>query len=184
MQAQQPMRLHDDPVTQTTDEASTNKPASSSATTSTTSPNISSQPAAGTESVQPRSRKRKMSPSTKQDALPPPPGPPTHPFPIHGMPNLLPPPHALMHPGPHAHIIYGYPPQMHPGGPDFSTGGAPPPMIPPQPPQPTANDSMSHSPDDGDHDDPSKNGGRILSTNKRAEQNRKAQRAFRERREQ
>ena len=56
-------------------------------------------------------------------------------------------------------------------------------MIAPAPPQQPANESMSHSPVDGD-DDPSKNGGRVLSTNKRAEQNRKAQRAFRERREQ
>ncbi|CDO75667.1 hypothetical protein BN946_scf184941.g20 [Trametes cinnabarina] len=69
---------------------------------------------------------------------------------------------------------YGYPPP--PG--DFTPGGMPPhqgpiPGHPGPPPQPPQEQQRSGS-----------SGGRTLSQSKRAEQNRKAQRAFRERREQ
>ncbi|KAH9847157.1 hypothetical protein C2E23DRAFT_714874, partial [Lenzites betulinus] len=78
-----------------------------------------------------------------------------------------PPPHLMGHP-------YPYPPP--PG--DFTPGGMPPhPQGPPVPghpgPMPQQEPRASSS-----------GGGRTLSQSKRAEQNRKAQRAFRERRDQ
>jgi hypothetical protein len=76
--------------------------------------------------------------------------------------HVLPPPHALMHPIPG----YSYPPA------DYTPGGLPPGQ--PQPPPPSGPLQPPHSPGSG----------RTLSQSKRAEQNRKAQRAFRERRDQ
>lgn len=84
------------------------------------------------------------------------------------LPSLQPPPpphlhHMLMHPLPPG---YAYAPP--PG--DYSPGGIPPAIASPTP-QPT--DATANSA-----------AGRALSNSKRAEQNRKAQRAFRERRDQ
>ncbi|THU95360.1 hypothetical protein K435DRAFT_576340, partial [Dendrothele bispora CBS 962.96] len=84
-----------------------------------------------------------------------------------------PPPHALMHP---MAPPYPFPPP--PAG-DYTPAGLPPPPPPPAPtaqpgePQQSAQSSPGTAP-----------GGRVLSNSKRAEQNRKAQRAFRERRDQ
>ncbi|EIW63423.1 uncharacterized protein TRAVEDRAFT_114200 [Trametes versicolor FP-101664 SS1] len=82
-----------------------------------------------------------------------------------------PPPHLAAH-----HMAYPYPPP--PG--DFSPGGMPPPHPGPPPPghlgappQPQTDEQLA-----------SGSGSRTLSQSKRAEQNRKAQRAFRERRDQ
>jgi len=83
---------------------------------------------------------------------------------------MLPPPHALMPPGmghPPPPPMYQYAP------PDYS-----------QPPPPHPHPEQVLNGDDPDLDDSPKNGGRQLSQSKRAEQNRKAQRAFRERRDQ
>ena len=78
--------------------------------------------------------------------------------------HVLPPPHALMHP------LSGPLPPGYPYGPpaDYTPGG-----MPPNPPH-----QNSQSPPPGSAS------GRALSSSKRAEQNRKAQRAFRERRDQ
>ncbi|KAJ3831110.1 hypothetical protein F5878DRAFT_636413 [Lentinula raphanica] len=83
------------------------------------------------------------------------PSPPPH------LQHVLPPPHALMHPLPPGFTY------AHPG--DYTVAG-----LPPLPP--------SAQPSDGPA--ASQNAGRPLSSSKRAEQNRKAQRAFRERRDQ
>jgi hypothetical protein len=107
-----------------------------------------------------QSRKRKTPPSA--------PPPPQHPPPpgIH-LGQMLPPPHALMPPG------MGHPPMYQYAPPDYAQ---------PPPPHPHGDPSL-----DGQDMDPNgspKSGGRQLSQSKRAEQNRKAQRAFRERRDQ
>ncbi|TBU61665.1 hypothetical protein BD310DRAFT_776434, partial [Dichomitus squalens] len=88
---------------------------------------------------------------------------------------MHPPPHMAGHPMPHPYAPYPPPPG------DFSPGGMPPhPGAPPPghpggpPPQ-----QQQEQPRSG-----SASGGRTLSQSKRAEQNRKAQRAFRERRDQ
>ncbi|KAI0745986.1 hypothetical protein C8Q76DRAFT_596162, partial [Earliella scabrosa] len=83
-----------------------------------------------------------------------------------------PPPHLAGHPMP-----YPYPPppgDFTPGGMPPPHPGAPPPGHPggPPPPPPQPDQARSNS------------SGRTLSQSKRAEQNRKAQRAFRERRDQ
>ncbi|KAF4621161.1 hypothetical protein D9613_000615 [Agrocybe pediades] len=85
--------------------------------------------------------------------------------------HVLPPPHALMHsiPGP---LPPGYP--YAPA--DYTPGGLPPPGLPIQPQQQQQQPQQSQS--------PPPSGQRTLSSSKRAEQNRKAQRAFRERRDQ
>lgn len=75
--------------------------------------------------------------------------------------HVLPPPHTIMHQLPPGAM----PPYQYA---DYSPGGMPPP-----PPNPQADQSGSAS-----------SGQRALSSSKRAEQNRKAQRAFRERRDQ
>ncbi|CCM05068.1 uncharacterized protein FIBRA_07274 [Fibroporia radiculosa] len=122
-----------------------------------------------------RSRKRKTPPSAHPDSQqpthgpPPPPGPPIPPPGMHHPPGmLLPPPHALVPPphlgGPPIPHGYQYPPT------DYSPGGMP----PPPPPLPLQDGQSS----------PGGSSGRTLSQSKRAEQNRKAQRAFRERRDQ
>ena len=108
------------------------------------------------------SRKRKSPPTAQEQQHPPPPPPVLHQPPPGVMPP--PPPHSLMHP-PHMGppLPYQYIPQ------DYTPGG----LTHPPPPPPGA-----PSPDQ------SQQGGRTLSQSKRAEQNRKAQRAFRERRDQ
>jgi hypothetical protein len=101
------------------------------------------------------SRKRK-SPSSTDPPPPPPPPPPQQ------MLHHLPPPHAMIHP------MQGGPMPPHYPYADYTPGG-----MPPNPPQ----DPSQQSPT-------SAASGRALSSSKRAEQNRKAQRAFRERRDQ
>ncbi|TFK22592.1 hypothetical protein FA15DRAFT_595891 [Coprinopsis marcescibilis] len=116
------------------------------------------------------SRKRKSPSSTsaaeQQQAPPPPPIP-------QPMQHVLPPPHALMHPP--------LPPGQLPPGfayapVDYTPGGLPP-GVPPPPPPPSQQ-ALDQGRGSGSA------GGRTLSSSKRAEQNRKAQRAFRERRDQ
>jgi len=108
-------------------------------------------------------RKRKSPPSVnpteqhppqQQQQLPPQP-----------MLHHLPPPHAMIHP------MQGGPLPPHYPYADYSPGG-----LPPTPPQPSQDPSQQSS--------SSTAAGRALSSSKRAEQNRKAQRAFRERRDQ
>ncbi|KAI5121579.1 hypothetical protein M0805_000758 [Coniferiporia weirii] len=97
----------------------------------------------------------------QQQQMPPP--PPPHAYP-------LPPPPGSVYPPPTMQYTYG-----HPTGQDYTSGGMMPPggmMQGPPPPQ------------QQDGSDQRGNPNRQLSTSKRAEQNRKAQRAFRERRDQ
>ncbi|KAI0675190.1 hypothetical protein C8Q78DRAFT_1150784 [Trametes maxima] len=138
----------------------------------------------------PRTGRKRKSPATAptETGPPPPPGPPNPGAPMHHPPppgtippHALPPPHTLIHPPPPhlaAHPMpYPYPPP--PG--DFTPGGMPPhPGVPPPPGHPGA---PPQSPDQQQRAG-SASGGRTLSQSKRAEQNRKAQRAFRERRDQ
>ncbi|KAJ4468159.1 hypothetical protein J3R30DRAFT_3559732 [Lentinula aciculospora] len=105
----------------------------------------------------PASRKRKTPPPSEQQPLPP---PPPH------LQHVLPPPHTLMQPLPPG-FIYAHPPP--PG--DYTVGGMSPPGPPPQ--------SQA-----GEASVANQSASRPLSNSKRAEQNRKAQRAFRERRDQ
>ncbi|KAI0779396.1 hypothetical protein C8Q74DRAFT_689099 [Fomes fomentarius] len=131
----------------------------------------------------PRASRKRKSPATAptDTGPPPPPGPPNpaamHPPPGTIQPHALPPPHTLMHPPP-PHLAghpmsYPYPPP--PG--DFTPGGMPPhPGPPPGPP--------GGLPLQAQQDQRANSAGRTLSQSKRAEQNRKAQRAFRERRDQ
>lgn len=129
------------------------------------------EPPPGTQAASKPSRKRKT-PPTAQEAQPPPPPPPPgmHPPPPGVMP---PPPHSLMHP-PHLGPPPGMPYTYIPHG-DYTPGGM---THPPPPPPPAGVPSPEQqSPQSG-------SSGRPLSTSKRAEQNRKAQRAFRERRDQ
>ncbi|KAH9485319.1 hypothetical protein JR316_0002227 [Psilocybe cubensis] len=99
-------------------------------------------------------------PSTQQQQQPQPPQ--IHP---------LPPPHALMHPmAPPLPPGYSYAPA------DYTPGGMPPGIPMPQQQQ-QQQQHQSQSP-------PPSSSTRALSSTKRAEQNRKAQRAFRERRDQ
>lgn len=125
-----------------------------------------------------QSRKRKTPPSSAPGPPPPPqpqpqpphqhPPPPPPPPGIH-LGQMLPPPHALMPPG------MGHPPMYQYAPPEYA-----------QPPPPPGEASQQPLNGDGTDlsEDPSKSGGRQLSQTKRAEQNRKAQRAFRERRDQ
>ena len=110
------------------------------------------------------SRKRKSPPSNPTESQPLPqqqPPPPPHQPPMHhGLPPMI--VHSLTGPPP-------LPPGYHYA--DFTPGGMPPPN--PQPSLEQQNQSQSGSA-----------AGRALSGSKRAEQNRKAQRAFRERRDQ
>ncbi|PIL35847.1 transcription factor [Ganoderma sinense ZZ0214-1] len=146
-------------------------------------------PPAVTQPAPRASRKRKSPATAPTDSAPPPPPGPPNPAAMHlpppgtMQPHALPPPHTLIHPPPHmtGHPIphpYPYPPP--PG--DFTPGGMPPPPHPGGPPpghpggplpQPQPDQSRSGT-----------TSGRTLSQSKRAEQNRKAQRAFRERRDQ
>jgi hypothetical protein len=126
---------------------------------------------------QTRSRKRKTPPSADAIQSIPPPPPPA------SMQHTLPPAHTLV-PPPHlpGHVIppsYQYPPG------DYPPAGLPPPhsLAPPsaesvqeQRPQSQASNGAPTSTAAGTT--------RTLSQSKRAEQNRKAQRAFRERRDQ
>ncbi|KAI0085060.1 hypothetical protein BDY19DRAFT_909344 [Irpex rosettiformis] len=148
-----------------------------------------SQPAASSSVVTtPRSGKKRKTPPTNTQAptnsqdgppQPPPPG-------MQHMPPGPPPPgviapHALMHSGPPPlpPHLGGPPPPIHayqyvPAG-DYTPGGMPPPgMVPP-------GQVQNGSPEPNQQGGQS---GRQLSQSKRAEQNRKAQRAFRERRDQ
>lgn len=133
------------------------------------------------------SKKRKSPSSNKQDNNTPNPAPTLPPpqtlLPPPGMPppHGLPPPHALMHPPPPPHLGgppiphgYQYPPQ------DYSPGGMPP--VPPPHGAPMPGHAGPLLQEEGQS--PSTPAGRTLSQSKRAEQNRKAQRAFRERRDQ
>ena len=86
--------------------------------------------------------------------------------------HVLPPPHALMHPLP-GPIPSGF--QYAPA--DYTPGGLPPNHAHPHPGVPLQQQQQSQSP-------PPSSSNRALSSTKRAEQNRKAQRAFRERRDQ
>ncbi|KIL00720.1 hypothetical protein PAXRUDRAFT_8017 [Paxillus rubicundulus Ve08.2h10] len=120
-------------------------------------------------------RKRKSPPSTPTGSQPPPPPQPQHQHPLPAMhiTQMLPPPHALMPPG------MGHPP------PPPMYQYAPPDYSQPPPPHPHPEQAQQAlNGEDPDLDDSPKNGGRQLSQSKRAEQNRKAQRAFRERRDQ
>ncbi|KAI1795704.1 hypothetical protein LXA43DRAFT_733373 [Ganoderma leucocontextum] len=147
-------------------------------------------PPAVTQAAPRASRKRKSSATASTDTAPPPPPGPLNPAAMHPppppgtiQPHALPPPHTLIHPPPHmaGHPIphpYPYPP---PG--DFTPGGMPPPPHPGAPPPGHPGGLPPQQ-----QPDQSRSGGassgRTLSQSKRAEQNRKAQRAFRERRDQ
>ncbi|KAL0575589.1 hypothetical protein V5O48_006374 [Marasmius crinis-equi] len=123
-----------------------------------------------------RSRKRKSPPdqSISQDApataQPPPPGPqqiaPQHVMPAHAHPQML------------QHYPFPAPP------PEFNPNhspGMPPPGPPPGAP---GTEQQPHEQQDQTGAQGAAGGNRALSNSKRAEQNRKAQRAFRERRDQ
>jgi hypothetical protein len=124
---------------------------------------------------QTRSRKRKSPPSADalQSVQPPPPPPPST------MQHTLPPAHTLVPP---AHLSgHGIPPPgyHYPPG-DFNPTGLPPPHS--LPPPPGEEQRPQSQPSNGSAAASGAN--RTLSQSKRAEQNRKAQRAFRERRDQ
>jgi hypothetical protein len=129
---------------------------------------------------QTRSRKRKSPPSA--DALQPVPPPPP---PATTMQHTLPPAHTLV-PPPHlpGHVMPppGY---QYPSG-EFSSAGLPPPHSLGHPP--SAEGVQDQRPQsqasNGAANTASSGATRTLSQSKRAEQNRKAQRAFRERRDQ
>ncbi|KAK2467761.1 hypothetical protein APHAL10511_000056 [Amanita phalloides] len=106
----------------------------------------------------PRNSRKRKSPSNNADPSQPPPQTASQPI------QHLPPPHALMHPIPGPLPGYSYPPA------DYTPGG-----MPPGQPAPPSGVQQAPSPTSS---------GRTLSQSKRAEQNRKAQRAFRERRDQ
>ncbi|EKM54602.1 uncharacterized protein PHACADRAFT_258572 [Phanerochaete carnosa HHB-10118-sp] len=127
----------------------------------------------GAQTAPKASRKRKTPPTT-QEAQPPPPPAGMHPLPSGVMPP--PPPHSLMHP-PHLGPPPGMPYTYIPHG-DYTPGGMSHP--PPPPPPPTGAPPSEQNPQQLPPLPPN----RQLSTSKRAEQNRKAQRAFRERRDQ
>ncbi|KAF7428325.1 hypothetical protein PC9H_007546 [Pleurotus ostreatus] len=136
------------------------------------------------------SRKRKSPPDANAGAQnpPPPPPPPQQQQQQHqqqpppqlqqqpSVMHVLPPPHVMMHP-PHLQALHfaQYAPT------DYTPGGMPPQGIPPQQPDQQQQQQQQHG---SQSPPPSANGGRPLSNSKRAEQNRKAQRAFRERRDQ
>ncbi|KAA1471761.1 hypothetical protein DENSPDRAFT_837830 [Dentipellis sp. KUC8613] len=120
------------------------------------------------------SRKRKTPPGGADQQQPMPP-----PQPQPGMQHSLPPPHTLV--PPHMQPPHGFPPLQY-GPTDYSTAGLPPShtvhnLPPPQPEQPISPSEQQGQQSGG-------TAGRTLSQSKRAEQNRKAQRAFRERRDQ
>ncbi|KAG6372293.1 hypothetical protein JVT61DRAFT_7733 [Boletus reticuloceps] len=118
-----------------------------------------------------QSRKRKT-PPTSAPAPPPLTQPhqhPQHPPGIH-LGQMLPPPHALIPPG------MGHPPMYQYAPPEYAQ--------PPPPPQGEPSEQHLNGQDQDPSDESPKGGGRQLSQSKRAEQNRKAQRAFRERRDQ
>ncbi|KAJ8077148.1 hypothetical protein PM082_001576 [Marasmius tenuissimus] len=132
------------------------------------------QPAQPTTTSRSRKRKSPADQSMTQDspatAQPPPPAPPA------GPPQISPQHVLSTHPG----LLQHYPFPAPEFNPNHSPG-----MPPPGPPPP--------GPPGGEQQDPSQqqdqgaagsNAGRALSNSKRAEQNRKAQRAFRERRDQ
>ncbi|KAJ8696437.1 hypothetical protein PTI98_006305 [Pleurotus ostreatus] len=135
------------------------------------------------------SRKRKSPPDANAGAQnpPPPPPPPQQQQQQHqqqpppqlqqqpSVMHVLPPPHVMMHP-PHLQALHfaQYAPT------DYTPGGMPPQGIPPQQPDQQQQQQQQHG---SQSPPPSANGGRPLSNSKRAEQNRKAQRAFRERRD-
>ena len=115
-----------------------------------------------------QSRKRKSPPSSAPPPQPPPPQQHAPPPGIH-LGQMLPPPHALMPPG------MGHPPMYQYAPPEYAQ---PPPLPPQGDPSQLNGENLDPS------DESPKSGGRQLSQSKRAEQNRKAQRAFRERRDQ
>lgn len=109
-----------------------------------------------------RNTRKRKSPSSNNPTDQPPQLPPPPP---QQMLHHLPPPHAMIH------SMQGGPMPPHYPYADYTPGG-----MPPNPPQPSQ-DPSQQSPT-------SAASGRALSSSKRAEQNRKAQRAFRERRDQ
>ncbi|KAJ2918576.1 hypothetical protein MD484_g1891, partial [Candolleomyces efflorescens] len=131
------------------------------------------------------SKKRKSPPNNPSDApaqqqqQQPPPPPPQQ-----TLQHVLPPPHGLMH----AHAIPGQMPAFPYATVDYTPGGMPPGMAQPQPGAPQQPQQAAPAQARGSADAAAAaaaaNGGRALSNSKRAEQNRKAQRAFRERRDQ
>ncbi|KAI0786705.1 hypothetical protein C8Q75DRAFT_808230 [Abortiporus biennis] len=133
----------------------------------------------------PRTSRKRKSPASstaeQPQVAPPPPGMipagPPQVMPGHPLPpphNMVPPPHMGGPPLPHG---YQYVPN------DYSTGGMPPQPPPPPPPgqQPSPTDQQQQAQAAAAAANAA---GRTLSQSKRAEQNRKAQRAFRERRDQ
>jgi hypothetical protein len=121
------------------------------------------------------SRKRKSPPNANNDQKPQQqPAPPTT-----TVQHVLPPPHTLVHPSPHmqAHPI---PPGYHFAPTDYTPGG----MSASHPNQPPPPQGQVYEQDQEGGSPPGSAAGRALSSSKRAEQNRKAQRAFRERRDQ
>ncbi|KAH9963823.1 hypothetical protein BC827DRAFT_92812 [Russula dissimulans] len=121
---------------------------------------------------QTRSRKRKSPPGTDAlQSVPPPPPPAT-------MQHTLPPAHTLVPPPHLPGIAYQYPPG------DYSTGLPPHPLAPPPPTDPSQEQRPQTQPSNGMTASSTAGTTRTLSQSKRAEQNRKAQRAFRERRDQ
>ncbi|KAF8161025.1 hypothetical protein B0H34DRAFT_699120 [Crassisporium funariophilum] len=119
-----------------------------------------------------RTSKKRKSPANNITDQQPPPPPQQPPQQQQQLQHVLPPPHALMHP------IPGPLPPGYPYAPaDYTPGGLPHPHpgVPMQ--QQQQHQHQSQSP-------PPSGSNRALSSTKRAEQNRKAQRAFRERRDQ
>lgn len=115
------------------------------------------------------SRKRKSPPSAVPDGPQGPPPPPQQ----QQQQQLVHQQHLMQSHVPQHMAQYPYPPP----GADYSTGGLPPPHM--------QHPLDPHDPNGQDPDDPNRSANsRQLSTSKRAEQNRKAQRAFRERRDQ
>lgn len=144
-----------------------------------------------------RSRKRKTPPTTNEGPSQPPPQPPAQtqqqqvqqqqqqpPPPSAIVQHILPPPHSMIHAMPphpqhphaqHPHAQHPHAQHLQPGYPspyDYTPGGMPP-MA-----------GMHHGHEHQSASPPGGGSGRTLSSSKRAEQNRKAQRAFRERRDQ
>lgn len=155
------MRLRDDPVPATS--TPTSQPTQSSAQQQPTPP-----PATTTATR--KTRKRKAPPTTatappQQQHLPLPPPPGMH------LGQILLPPHALVPPGMPPHIYQYAPPEY---------------TQPPPPPPHSQGDQQQaiNSDHSGESSPKTGPGGRQLCQSKRAEQNRKAQRAFRERRDQ
>jgi len=121
------------------------------------------------------SRKRKTPPSVNNDQKSQPQQQQHQTPPIATVQHSLPPTHTMVHPPP-PHMQPHSLPQGYQY--DYSTGGIP---VPPPNQAPNEGQMVDH---DQSPSPPNTAAGRALSSSKRAEQNRKAQRAFRERRDQ